>query len=215
MSDSQKRGAILFFGKANCVSCHRVDGNCNEMFSDFRNHNLGVPQIAPAFGLETGNVHFDGPGADEDFGAAQLSGERRDRYSFRTSPLRNIALQPTFFHNGSFTRLEDAVRHHLDVRRSLEAYDPEAAGVAPDLRPSSAPAHRLLRGLDPLVARPLRLTRREIDDLVEFVRTGLLDPRATPERLLELVPQQLPSGLPLHEFEVEADRGGTREGEHR
>jgi cytochrome c peroxidase len=201
MSDAQKRGAILFFGKANCVSCHGVAGSSNEMFSDFENHHLGVPQIAPVFGLDTGNVHFDGPHGDEDFGAQQITGERRDRYKFRTSPLRNIALQPTFFHNGAFTRLEDAVEHHLDVQRSLETYDPGASGVAPDLRPSSVPARRLLGGLDPLVARPLRLTDREFDDLVEFVRTGLLDPRATPERLLELVPEELPSGLPLADFQ--------------
>jgi hypothetical protein len=34
---------------------------------------------------------FDGPGANEDFGLEQISGNALDRYSFRTSPLRNIA----------------------------------------------------------------------------------------------------------------------------
>ncbi len=202
MSDSQKRGAILFFGSANCVSCHRVAGDSNEMFSDFQNHRLGVPQIAPVFGLETGNVHFDGPHDDEDFGAEQISGERSDRYKFRTSPLRNIALAPTFFHNGSFTRLEDAVRHHLDVQLSLAAYDPRVAGVASDLRLSQAPNQHLLQGLDPLVAESLDLSDQKFNDLVEFVRTGLHDERATPERLLGLVPRTLPSGLALHEFEL-------------
>lgn len=201
MTDGQKRGALLFFGKANCVSCHRVSGDSNEMFSDFLNHRLGVPQIAPAFGLDTGNVHFDGPHEDEDFGAEQISGNRADRYKFRTSPLRNVALQPTFFHNGSFTRLEDAVRHHLSVQLSLAAYDPRVAGVAPDLNLSKAPFSHLLKDLDPLVAEPLVLSDQEFADLVEFVRTGLLDPRATPERLLNLVPRELPSGLRVHDFQ--------------
>jgi cytochrome c peroxidase len=49
MTAEQKRGAILFFGKAGCVSCHSVAGSSNEMFSDFKNHVLGVPQIAPVF----------------------------------------------------------------------------------------------------------------------------------------------------------------------
>jgi cytochrome c peroxidase len=200
MTDSQKRGAILFFGQANCVACHRTSGFANEMFSDFANHRLAVPQLAPRFGLNTGNVHFDGPTDDEDFGAEQITGNAADRYKFRTSPLRNIALQPTFFHNGSFTRLEDAIRHHLNVRRSLLNYDPDEAGVAPDLRLSETPRRVLLQDLDPLVAEPLDLSRREFGDLVEFVRTGLLDERATPERLLRLVPRELPSGLPLHEF---------------
>jgi cytochrome c peroxidase len=203
MTPAEKRGAILFFGKANCVSCHRVSGYANEMFSDFQNHRLGVPQIAPVFGLDTGNVHFDGPHDDEDFGQEQISGNRADRYKFRTSPLRNIALQPTFFHNGCFTRLEDAIRHHLDVVASARAYDPDNAGVAPDLRLSRAPVSRVLKNLDPLVAKPLKLKRDEFDDLVEFVRTGLLDPRATPQRLLDLVPQELPSGLPLHDFQLD------------
>jgi cytochrome c peroxidase len=200
MTNSEKLGAMLFFGRANCVACHQVAGGANEMFSDFLNHNIGVPQLAPAFGLTTGNVHFDGPGDDEDFGAEQISGNPADRYHFRTSPLRNIALQPTFFHNGSFTRLEDAVRHHLDVELSLATYDPDEAGVAGDLQPSSAAIEELLAELDPLLAEPLELTDREFNDLVQFVRAGLLDERATPRRLLRLVPRELPSGLPLHEF---------------
>jgi cytochrome c peroxidase len=182
------------------VSCHQVSGGANEMFSDFLNHNIGVPQIAPVFGLETGNVHFDGPNEDEDFGAEQISRDSADRYHFRTSPLRNIAIAPTFFHNGCFTRLEDAVRHHLDVALSLAAYDPAEAGVDLDLALSSAPIADQLSDIDPLVAEPLELSDREFADLVQFVRTGLLDPRATPKRLLKLVPRQLPSGLPPHEF---------------
>jgi cytochrome c peroxidase len=200
MTRSEKRGAILFFGKANCVSCHRVAGYANEMFSDFQNHRLGVPQIAPRFGLTTGNVHFDGPHEDEDFGQEQITRDREDRYKFRTSPLRNVALQPTFFHNGCFTRLEDAIRHHLDVVESARDYKPRRAGVDSDLHLSKAPVARVLKDIDPLVARPLKLRRAEFDDLVQFVRSGLLDPRATPDRLLELVPRELPSGLPLPDF---------------
>src|SRR5262249_7152270 len=90
MSDSQKRGAMLFFGKAGCVGCHAVSGQSNEMFSDFKQHVIGVPQIAPT----NGNVVFDGPGQNEDFGLEQVTGNPDDRYGFRTSPLRNAALQP-------------------------------------------------------------------------------------------------------------------------
>src|SRR5215471_11308886 len=111
LTEEEKRGALLFFGKARCVDCHKVSGPSNEMFSDFSQHVVGVPQIAPV----AGNVTFDGPGQNEDFGLEQITGDPRDRYKFRTSPIRNVALQPAFFHNGAFTRLEDAVRHHLDV----------------------------------------------------------------------------------------------------
>src|SRR5205823_465163 len=30
MTDGEKRGALLFFGKANCVACHAVGGGANE-----------------------------------------------------------------------------------------------------------------------------------------------------------------------------------------
>jgi cytochrome c peroxidase len=203
MTAAEKRGAVLFFGKANCIACHRTRGYANEMFSDFLNHRLGVPQIAQRFGLNTGNVHFDGPHHDEDFGAEQISGDRTDRYKFRTSPLRNIALAKTFFHNGCFTRLEDAIAHHLDPAASARSYDPGEAGVALDLNLSQTPAQKVLKDIDPLVAQPRRLTAGEFRDLVQFVRTGLLDPRATPERLLSLVPRELPSGLPLQDFQLD------------
>ena len=47
------------------------------MFSDFAMHNIGVPQIAPAFGVGLGNVIFDGPGENEDFGLEQVTANRR------------------------------------------------------------------------------------------------------------------------------------------
>ena len=118
LTDEQKRGALLFFGKARCVRCHQVSGLSNEMFSDFAPHVIAVPQIAPLIG----NVAFDGPDANEDFGLEQVTGNPDNRYKFRTSPLRNVGLQPTFFHNGAFTILEDAVRHHLDVFTSTRDY---------------------------------------------------------------------------------------------
>src|SRR4051812_14963153 len=83
MSDSEKRGALLFFGAANCVSCHAVSGQSNEMFSDFHEHNIAVPQIAPVYGVGKGNVIFDGPNEDEDFGLEQVTGNPADRYRFR------------------------------------------------------------------------------------------------------------------------------------
>jgi cytochrome c peroxidase len=61
MTEAQKRGALAFFGKGRCSQCHSVGGESNEMFSDFRMHVIGVPQIAPEFGVGKGNVLFDGP----------------------------------------------------------------------------------------------------------------------------------------------------------
>jgi cytochrome c peroxidase len=140
------------------------------MFSDFRHHVIGVPQSVPAFG----NVVFDGPGANEDFGLEQVTGNPDDRYLFRTAPLRNAAVMPAFMHNGVFVHLEDAIRHHLDPSTSAHQYTPRD-----------------------------QLSDEEFCQLVDFVRHGLLDPRILPRRLKPLVPKRVPSGSPTLDFEFE------------
>ena len=45
MTEQEKRGALLFFGAARCSTCHSVAGQSNEMFSDFQDHVIGIPQI--------------------------------------------------------------------------------------------------------------------------------------------------------------------------
>jgi cytochrome c peroxidase len=207
MSPPEKRGALLFFGKAGCVGCHAVGGSSNEMFSDFAMHVVGVPQIAPEFGVRKGNVIFDGPGEDEDFGLEQVTGNPDDRYRFRSSPLRNVALQPAFFHNGAFTRLEDAIAHHLDAFGSARHYNAARAGVAKDLRRRLGPIEPVLDRIDPLLATPIRLSHREFEDLLHFVRDSLLDDGARPHELCPLIPAAVPSGLPLLRFQG-CGRGG-------
>jgi cytochrome c peroxidase len=201
MSVSEKNGALVFFGKGGCVTCHAVSGKSNEMFSDFEMHVMGVPQIAPEFGVGRGNVIFDGPDQNEDFGLEQITGNPADRYKFRSSPLRNVALQAAFFHNGAFTRLEDAIYHHLHVFESARNYDPIRAGVEKDLTLRLGPIEPVLTRLDPLLLNPPQLTAEEFENLVTFVRTGLLDKRAQPHTLCRLIPAKLPSGMQPLRFE--------------
>ena len=197
MSEDEKKGALLFFGKAGCVACHSVRGESNEMFSDFRQHVVGVPQIAPVFG----NVTFDGPGSNEDFGLEQVTGNADDRYMFRTSPIRNVSLQTAFFHNGAFTRLEDALRFHLNPSARAIDYDAAQAGVAPDLQILLGPIEPVLFRLDPLLQIPVNLREDEFDQLLLFLKVGLLDRRARPEYLRKLIPTHVPSGRALQIFE--------------
>lgn len=201
MSIPEKKGALIFFGKGRCVTCHAVAGKSNEMFSDFQMHVMGVPQIAPEFGLGRGNVIFDGPDQNEDFGLEQVTGNPADRYKFRTSPLRNVALQAAFFHNGAFTRLEDAVYHHLHVFESARNYDPIRAGLDQDLTLLLGPIEPVLARIDPLLLHPPQLMPDEIENLMAFLRTGLLDPRAERQNLCSLIPSTLPSGMQPLQFE--------------
>ena len=172
------------------------------MFSDFKNRVIGVPQIAPFFGAGFSNMIYDGPGKDEDFGLEQITGLKADRYKFRTAPLRNLRVSPAFFHNGSFTRLEDAIRHHLNVEESARNYNAVAAGVSADLTHRLGPIEPVLERVDKLLRSPIRLSPSELSDLVAFVQDGLFDKRASRENLCKLVPPSVPSGRPVLEFEA-------------
>jgi cytochrome c peroxidase len=172
------------------------------MFSDFRLHAIGVPQIA----LRQTNNNFDGPAANEDFGREQITGNPADRYLFRTSPIRNVALQPAFMHNGAFTSLEDTIRHHLDVAASARNYTPASQHLAADLSGPTGPMEPVLARLDPILAKPIELTPHQFNQLVAFVRYGLLDPRAAPANLRRLVPRDVPSDRPVLVYEFPATK---------
>jgi cytochrome c peroxidase len=103
-------------------------------------------------------------------------------------------VQPAFFHDGSFTRLDDAIRFHLNTPAAARDYDPRREGVEADLSQRLGPIDPVLAALDPALASPVYLTRNEFEDLLAFVRDGLADPRVTRENLCGLIPATLPSG---------------------
>jgi cytochrome c peroxidase len=217
LTESQQRGALLFFDRtrANCVSCHAVKGASNEMFTDFETYVAGIPPIAPkGFGLRSGgnplnpdhfpgNFEFSGAGHNEDFGREEVTGDSADRYKYRTSPLRNISLQAAFFHNGSFTRLEDALRYHLETRDLAPIYSAAAAGLDADLTFRMGPIEPVLDRLEPEIAAlgDLNLSPHEFQDLLAFLRDALLDPDARPEKLCKQIPKSVPSGLKVLRFQ--------------
>ena len=116
MSDAQKRGAMLFYGRASCGSCHS-----GGLQTDFGFYNVAAPQVGTGKGDE----------APLDHGRGRVTGKEEDRFKFRTPSLRNIELEGPWMHNGAFANLEDTVRHHLDPEASLKAYDDKQ--VEPEL----------------------------------------------------------------------------------
>jgi hypothetical protein len=208
MSESEKRGALIFFGKGNCVSCHAVSGASNQMFSDFTDHNAGTPQIHPVFGLGTGNVPFsqvDCPNKTAtgtlDYGREEFTGNMADRYKFRSSPLRNAILQSSYFHNGSFKDLKKAITYHLDPKRNINSYSPNSNGVPADLKYRRSDMTAVMATIDPALQNGIPLSEKEIDDLYNFVRNGLYDDNASPEKMKKLIPRHVPSGVKVAFFE--------------
>ena len=185
LSTQEKRGAQLFYGAAGCGSCHS-----GALLTDQDFHNIAVPQFGPGKGDE----------APLDYGRYRETLEPTDLYAFRTPPLRNVALTAPYMHNGAFTTLESAVRHHLDAASSLENYDLSQLPTAYQAVYLSDPAAqaRLAEGMpqlgviDPLLATPLELTEGEVQDLLAFLH-ALTSPSAGD--LSGTVPAAVPSGL--------------------
>nr|WP_240554950.1 cytochrome c peroxidase [Oceanicoccus sagamiensis] len=108
LSNQQKQGAILFLtsvddGGAGCASCHSGD-----QFSDGLHHVIAFPQIGPGKG--------DGDGNNDDFGRARETGNRNDRYHFRTASLLNISATAPYGHSGAYETLRQVVRHYDNPR---------------------------------------------------------------------------------------------------
>jgi hypothetical protein len=56
--------------------------------------------------------------------------------------------------------------------------------------------------LDSAVRQPTPLNPQAFDDLVNFVRNALHDPRVNTSTLCRLVPTAVPSGMPVPQFEA-------------
>jgi cytochrome c peroxidase len=181
LGEAEKRGALLFFGKANCGSCH-----LGSQLTDQQFHSIGVPQVGPGFA----------PESPEDHGRDRVTGAAAERYQFRTPPLRNVELTGPYMHDGAYTTLGAAVRHYLNTTTSLRSYDPSQ--LREDLRAShiSDPStlDAMAATLDALVQSPLTLSDAEVDDIVAFLRS-LTDPAA--RDLSAAIPPSVPSGLPV------------------
>jgi cytochrome c peroxidase len=180
LSDAERRGAALFFGRARCSACHR-----GPLLTDQEFHNTGVPVLGP--GLVAGGV---------DAGRAAVTGLAEDRYRFRTPPLRNASLTSPYMHNGTFRSFEDVIRHYRGAAESLRAFD--TAAVDPRLRAtldvSPARVADILATLDPVLQAGVPIAERDVADLAAFLR-ALTDPASGV--LLGDIPSSVPSGLSI------------------
>lgn len=181
LTKSQKRGAILFYGKANCASCHS-----GTLFTDQKHYNLAVPQL--------------GPGKDEatglDYGRFVETSDPNHRFCFRTPPLRNVAATGPWMHNGAFGNLKSAVQHHLDPITSLRNYDASEHLSESQLVSTVSTDSAVIQDLiDRLELSKVELSDAELDDLLQFLE-ALTAPNLR-ERLQNTIPASIPSGLPV------------------
>jgi cytochrome c peroxidase len=84
LSLQEKRGLILFIGKASCSQCHN-----GRNLTDNKFYNLGA--------------------SHNDLGRFTVTKVRKDRGAFKTPTLRNVVLTAPYMHDGSVKTLEEAV----------------------------------------------------------------------------------------------------------
>ena len=171
-NDKMKRGALLFFGKANCSDCHNspslgasIDPNDG---MDIRFHALGTKDMTEVTEITKTLYNEDLESEIErKLGRGGLNKREEDHYKFRVPQIYNTKDYQTYFHGSSKNSLEEVIEYKINaVSEKLE-----------------------VENLSPLFV-PLNLSNREIEDLLYFVEEGLYDPNM----ISKYVPLDIPSG---------------------
>ena len=180
MSEQEKRGAILFFGKAGCTECHTGPALNSMTF-----HALGMKDIDGSYASGRVDLRpFGGVVPDKDRrGRGGFTGDPNDDYKFKTPQLYNLTDSPFYGHGASFSSILQVVEY----------------------KNAAIPENPVVPGgkLSPLF-RPLSLTALEIADLVAFLEGALYD-----RYLMRYVPRRLPSGncTPVNDDQSRNDLG--------
>ncbi len=104
LTDRERRGALLYFGKGKCATCHS-----GPYLSDFGFHSIAFPQLG-----------FGKNGFGVDYGRYNATHDPNDLYRFRTPPLINVSKTAPYGHSGSLATIEEAIRVHFDPLKFVE-----------------------------------------------------------------------------------------------
>jgi len=189
LTEQELRGKNLFDdpAKGNCASCHLdsqgADGS-HPIFTDFQFEALGVPRNSelPA---NANPAYFD-MGLCGPLRTDAASKDKTYCGLFKTTTLRNVTIRKTFFHNGRFHSLTEALRFYVQRDTNPERWYPIAAH-GKVVKFDDLPA--IYRRNVDIIDSPLNLKRGEtpvwtdqdIEDVTAFLRT-LQDADATSPR---------------------------------
>lgn len=95
----EKRGALVFFGKGACTTCHTGPSLASTSF-----HALGMGDLAGPDVLGP-----DNPFSILPFGRSGFTERDEDRFRFKTPQLYNLADHVAFGHGGTFATVRDVV----------------------------------------------------------------------------------------------------------
>jgi cytochrome c peroxidase len=183
---SQRRGWVLFTGKARCGSCHTYDPAL-PLFGDNRFHNTGVGTSKQDFNqlatraaesaAASNKAEIDKLALETDYsglGRFLVTQKKEDVGAFRTPFLRDVLLTGPYMHDGSLETLWDVVEFFNKGGERNPFLDAEM--------------------------KPLGLTANEVDDLVNFL--GAL----TSDRFAELRTAELDRQHTTFQYRVAVQR---------
>ncbi len=108
MTDQEKKGALLFFGKAGCNNCHTGPALSSMEFAA-----LGVEDL-----FENGGLGTD-VSDKKNLGRGGFTGRAEDMFKFRVPQLYNLKNSPFYFHGSSHHTLRDVVQYfNLGIREN-------------------------------------------------------------------------------------------------
>jgi cytochrome c peroxidase len=100
MSDEEKRGALLFFGKAACEVCHT-----GPALNQMNFYALGMPEVA--------GVEFKGS-ETERLGRGGFLDDSSEEHKYKVPQLYNLKVSPFYGHGGTFRTLREVVVYYND-----------------------------------------------------------------------------------------------------
>lgn len=178
MTREEELGRVLFFSEqfTNCNQCHQLKTSqldARETFTDYRYHNIGVPENLAARAVN------GVPDTKVDLGLLENPGVRGPRTAgeFKTPSLRNVAVTGPYMHNGVFSDLRTVILFYNKYNTVARArqINPETG------KPWRVPEVPHTLAVKELTHGPA-LEDERIDALVAFLKT-LTDARY--EHLLE------------------------------
>jgi len=185
LNTSQENGMELFYGKANCSSCH-----AGALFTDHQFHATGQPQLGPGKA-----ARFQSH--SRDLGRFRVTGNIKDKYAFRTPSLRNVELTGPWGHAGAYNELEAFLGAHIDPYLALSNYDKSNVTLTKydtnDWKIMDD-ASEVKAIADAISIKPVIISEGEVTDLLAFLGT-LTDTKAQKGRLG--IPETVPSGLKI------------------
>jgi cytochrome c peroxidase len=149
LTETQKKGAVVFFEKGKCFECHTGPALKSNEF-----HGWGLLDFNPDETIIQG-VTRRSFNIEIQKGRGEFTGRAEDNYKFKVPTLYNLKMNKFYGHGGSITSIREVVEYKNEgTKQNMDVPDTQLASQF----------------------GTLNLTEEEITNLVDFLENGLYDP---------------------------------------